>query len=169
MRDDSQRWDAPLPPDYAHSAKGITLTRTTLARQVVVSGPRVLTQIEGPVAEWPGIVTGQSYALCLRTDRVLLVNGPPLSEGWHEGTDQAVSDASDAYAVVDISGPRSLEVLTRGAELSLQHPSKSVARLLFGLGVFLYRHDSEDRFRIHVPSSQADALIQSIKGAMAAC
>jgi len=169
MRDDSGKWDAPLPSGYAHDANGMTLAAVTLARQVLISGPDVLTQTKQPIAGWPDIVTADSYALSVRRDRVLLVNGPTVSEGWHDDIGQAVSDASDAYAVFDVSGERSLEVLKRGAELNLDVPSRSVARLLFGLGVFLYRYETENSFRIHVASAHAEALVKSLEGAIAAC
>ncbi|MEB8385637.1 hypothetical protein OO012_00230 [Rhodobacteraceae bacterium KMM 6894] len=163
MRDDSNKWDIPQPTNYEYTENGITLASVPLARQTLISGPNILTQTEPPIAAWPDIVTSDCYALPIRRDRVLLVNGPPLSQGWHDETRQAVSDASDAYAVFDINGERSLEVLKRGAELSLNVPSRSVARILFGLGVFLYRYDNESRFRIHVASGQTEALIRSLK------
>ncbi|GAW35008.1 hypothetical protein RA2_02066 [Roseovarius sp. A-2] len=168
MRDDSEKWDVPQPIDCVHKANGITLAPATLSRQVLFSGPSVLAQTEQPIASWPDIVAAHSYALSIRRDRVLQVNGPAASEGWHGDTCQAVTDASDAYAVFDISGERSLEVLKRGAELSLDVPSKSVARILFNLGVFLYRYEAETKFRIHVASGHAEALVRSLKVAIAA-
>lgn len=168
MRDDSEKWDAPQPTGYLHTANGITLAPATVTQQVLFSGPSVLAQTEQPIASWPDIVTAHSYGLSIRRDRVLLVNGLAMSEGWHDDTCQAVSDTSDAYAVLDISGERSLEVLKRGAELNLGVPSKSVARILFGLGVFLYRYDTENRFRIHVAGGHAEALVRSLQVAIAA-
>lgn len=168
MRDDSERWDAPDPTGYVHAANGVTLGPAAVTRQTLLSGSRVLTQTEQTIASWPDIVTAESYALSIRRDRVLLINGPAVAEGWHDGTCQAVSDASDAYAVFDMSGEKSLEVLKRGAELNLYIPSKSTARIVFGLRVFLYRYDAENRFRIHVASGHAEALVISLKGAIAA-
>ncbi|MEO9779900.1 MAG: hypothetical protein ABJH07_25775 [Sedimentitalea sp.] len=168
MRDDSERWDAADPNGYVHAANGITLVPAAVSRQTLLSGSRVLTQTEQSIASWPDIVADESYALSIRRDRVLLVNGPAVAEGWHEDSCQAVSDASDAYAVLDMSGEKSLEVLKRGAELNLNIPSKSTARIVFGLGVFLYRYDAENRFRIHVASGYAEALVISLKGAIAA-
>jgi hypothetical protein len=168
MRDDSTKWDVPHASDHVHNANGITLTALTLTRQVLCSGPRVLAQTQLPIAGWPDIVTAQSYALSIRRDQVLLVNGPAIPEGWHDATCQAVSDASDAYAVFDISGEKSLEALKRGAELNLDIPSRSVARALFGLDVFLYRYGTENGFRIHARRSHAQALLKSLSIAIAA-
>ncbi|NIZ13037.1 hypothetical protein [Phaeobacter sp. HF9A] len=60
------------------------------------------------------------------------------------------------------------DTLRRGSEVSLEVPSASVARALFGLGVFLYRFGDEHRFRVHVAQSQAEPLLKSLK-AMATC
>ncbi|WP_323778845.1 hypothetical protein [Leisingera sp.] len=168
MRDDSENWDAPQPSGYVHQANGITLAPATLTRQTLLSGPRVLAQTEQPIASWPDIVTAQSYALPIRRDRVLLVNGSAVPEGWQDDICQAVSDASDAYSVFDISGKNALEVLRRGAELNLGIPSRSVARTLFEFEVFLYRYETEISFRIHVASGQSEALLKFLTVAIAA-
>ncbi len=162
MRDDSAKWDAPAVLADTVRANGLVLTQVDLTRQTLISGPGVLAQTEWPVVGWPGLAPAAPYAIALRRDRVLVVDGPEMTDGWHEETNCAVSDASDAYAVFDLSGARAFGVLQRGAELSLDVPSKSAARLLFGLGVFLYRIEAEDRFRIHVASGHAEALLAHI-------
>jgi hypothetical protein len=166
MRDDSEKWDAPDALPRVHTENGVTLTPVTLTRQVLISGPQVLSCPDWPILRWPDIAPAPPYALSLRRDRVLLVDGPEMADGWHPDSGCAISDASDAYAVFDLSGRRAFEVLQRGAELRLDLPSPSVARLLFGLAVFLYRVEKGDRFRIHIASSQAEALVKSLKLAL---
>jgi hypothetical protein len=165
MRDDSARWDEIADADF--SANGVAIRPVTLQRQTMISGPDVLRQIDAPIVRWPGPVEAACYSLSLRTDRVLVVNGRETTEGWHEGTSQAVSDMTDAFAVFDISGERALELLSRGGELRPDTPSQSVARLLFGLDVFLYGHGTGGDLRIHVASGHAAALIKALKAAAA--
>ncbi|SHF80062.1 hypothetical protein SAMN05444273_1138 [Litoreibacter ascidiaceicola] len=163
MRDDSKKWDAPGAPTTLEMSDGLTITPVQLARQTLLSGVDVLGRTQHPIAAWSGVVTAQTYALSLRRDRVLLVNGPALADGWHGDIAQAVSDVSDCYSVFDIRGDRAFSVLKRGAELRLDVPSKSVARLLFGLGVFLYRFEATDTFRVHVFRGQAETFFKSLK------
>lgn len=165
MRDDTKKWDAPLALTTLEMSDGLTIRPVKLARQTLLSGVDVLGRTQHPISAWPGVVTAQTYALSLRRDRVLLVNGPALADGWHEDTAQAVSDVSDCYYVFDIRGDRAFSVLKRGAELRLDVPTKSVARLLFGLGVFLYRFDATDTFRVHVSHGQAETFLKSLKSA----
>ena len=168
MRDDSDKWDAPDALTGPHAENGVVLTPVSLTRQTLISGPRVLSRPDWPIVTWPDIAPTAPYALSMRRDRVLLIEGPDMPDGWNGETERAISDASDAYAVFDISGDRAFEVLQRGAELRLDSDSKSVARLLFGFGVFLYRVNTADRFRIHVPSSQAGSLVCALKPALSA-
>lgn len=168
MRDDRNRWDAPNSLAGVHTDNGITLTLVLLPRQMLISGSQVLGKTDWPIVGWPDIAPTAPYALAVRRDRLVLIDGPDIAEGWHQDTGCAISEASDAYAVFDLSGDRGFEVLQRGAELRLDMASRSVARLLFGLGVLLYRVDKGDRFRIHVASSQAEALLKSPKLAIGA-
>ena len=150
MRDDSHRWDASISADMSADMSivkdGLSIAAVALNRQTLISGPAVLTQVEDQVVEWPGVAASAAYTLCLRRDRVLVVNGPDVADGWDVEEQLAISDVSDAY-------------------LSLTVPSRSVARMLFGLGVLLYRVGAKNRFRIHVASAQADALWKSLQTA----
>lgn len=73
---------------------------------------------------------------------------------------------TDGVQVFDLQGPFALSALQRGAELSVDTASASVARLLFGMNVFLYRHDQHDRFRIHITRGLGEALYQNLCHAM---
>ncbi|MEO0752010.1 MAG: hypothetical protein AAFY25_09410 [Pseudomonadota bacterium] len=165
MRDDSQRWAPPRDPADEITAPGVTIKPRALDRLTLLSGPRVLRQTELPLIAWPDVGFGDTYALSLRRDRVLEVNGPARADGYDADTGLAVSTVTDAYAQVDLFGPNALCLLNRGTDLDLATPSRSAARLLFGFGVVLYRHSAPETFRIHVASSHDDALWQALKDA----
>jgi len=164
MRNDNAKWDVPELA-IAHEVGGVTITTARVARQTLVSGPSVLTQTTHPLVRWPDIAVEEVYALALRRDRILIINGPDMTEGWDDITAQAVSDASDAYHVIDLAGEKAFDVLKRGSDVRLDVPSGSVARLCFGLGVFLYRCGTEQNFRLHISSAHIDAMIKSLKHA----
>lgn len=174
MRNDNHKW----PPAQAISSfiessidfGNASLQPIEVARQTMISGPHVLDQIDAPLVAWPTIIDEQRYALCLRRDRVLLVDGVERSglerdSGWDQKKQQAISDYSDTYAVFDLSGPHALELLQRGAEISLQTPSNSVVRRLFGLDAMIYRAVKPDQFRVHIAWARQQSLIEHFQGA----
>jgi len=164
MRDDTALWDAPRDPTEPIDLGPAQLTPVQLTRQTLVSGPDVLHQTDLPLVEWPDAAPSGPYALTLRRDRLLLVNGPEAPDGWNDATRQATSDVTDAYSVFDLTGD-ALPLLGRGAEISPDIPSRSVARLLFGLGVFLYRLDNATTYRLHVPRAHTEALVKHVETA----
>lgn len=167
MRDDRHKW-APLASGTVVDLRTATLTPVKLHRQTLISGPDVLRQTELPVVQWPDVIGRESYALSLRRDRVLMVNGAAIATGWDQAKSWAVSNASDAFAVFDLSGADAFDLLTRGAELSLDSPSNSVTRRLFGLDVMLYRAALPDpTYRLHVATAMQDALINHLSSAAA--
>lgn len=167
MRDDRNRWNAPGSLGLPLEGPGVTVTPVTDLQQVLISGPDVRRSF-ATLVEWPDVAQGGSYTLSLRRDRVMVIGGPARTEGWQESSQQAVTEMSDGYEVLDIAGPAAFDLLRRGAELSLTSPSRSVARLLFGMGTILYRHGSESTFRVHVGRSQAEAFLLSCHESMKA-
>jgi len=125
-----------------------------LDQQVLVSSSTALKQY--PTIGWPDIAQDDS-AVALRRDRVLLVNSSATTQGWDDQLNNAVTDMNDGYQVFDISGRDAMALLQRGTEISLQLPSRSAVRFLFGYEVVLYRIQ-ECVFRIHIERSYADAL-----------
>ena len=159
MRDDRRKWPEVNRTVWPLDVWGAVLSPAAVIRQTLVSGAPESDPPQQPAIAWPGIVrSDESYALQLSRDKRLVVNGPPAPEGWDDTANVARSDASDAYAVFDLRGPRALDLLSSGAELSLAQPSRSAARLLYGLPVILYRCDTEDGFRLHIDSARQDAL-----------
>ena len=162
MRDDRKKWDVPDTFAEPLVLPGVELTRINADRQTIISAKDILLQVSDAVG-WPDIAQGVSYTLVLRRDRVLVVNGEPVADGWDGDRQQAVSDATDAYAIFQLTGPRAIEILKHGAAINLAQTSDSVARIMFGIEVYLYRHDDENRFRMHVSSSRAQSLWQNLK------
>ena len=167
MRDDRNRWAAPINRYDPVTVGETQLQEVALTRQTLVSGPKVR-ETAAPLIGWPDIVLTDRYALCLRRDRVLIVNGPEAPNGWDPAPQQAVSDVTDGYRAFDLTGSSGHDVLRRGAELELLPRSPSVARQVFGLGCFVYRVHRPDHFRLHVSSAQGEALCGHLLAAMKA-
>lgn len=162
MRNDTTNWDAPHARDAAITAPGITIQQVQLKRQTTVSGVDVLHYF-CPATGWPDVARGPSYAVALRRDRVLLLDGPPLTDGWNDKTGHAVSDMTGGYAVIDLSGEAVHDVLKRGADINPNIRSGSAARLFAGIGVILYHFDAPMRLRLHVSAAQRDTLWQTLE------
>lgn len=160
MRDDTDRWDIPGSVNYA--VDGLTIAEVQLPCQHWVSGQKVLQHFEAHLASWPDVVSAKRYALALRRDRVLVIGSTDLVPGFSEETGFAISDVSDAYQVIDISGSHALNRLRRGAELDLSRQSPSAMRRVFGIDVVLYRFGEDTRYRMHVPRAMLLPLFQRL-------
>ncbi len=165
MRDDSKRWADLQGRSAGIEAPGLIVKPLELARLTLVSSPKVLTQTKLPLVEWPDVVTDAAYALSLRRDRVLEVNGPARRDGWDDKAGLAISDITDGYVQVELAGENALALLRRGTEIDLATPSRSVARLLFGMGVFVYRYGDETTYRLHAASAHGEALWHALEDA----
>ena len=165
MRDDSKRWPVPRDPADVIEAPGLRIKKLHVERLTLLSGPRALHQTKLPLAEWPDVVTTDSLAIILRRDRVMEVNGPVRTDGWDTKAALAISDVTDGYTQVELTGKNALSLLRRGTELNPKIPSRSTARLCFGLGVSLYQFRSDSTFRVHVASAQDEALWHALSDA----
>jgi len=162
MRDDRNKWTAALginrpPVKNEHLRLAVINTQ----RQTLISGPYTrcldickLAQATG----WPQIITGNNYALRLRRDRILVVDGPSLDDGWHHDAGVSISDMSSAYVLVEIKGESALELLNRGADLNVDIASGSVARNFRGFDVLIYRWQSQTQFRMHFLHANLEAI-----------
>ena len=122
MRDDSQNWAARPSEFETLVGASIVMSPAYLDRQTVISSVNILSVLPqgySGATGWPDIAVGSTYAVRLRRDRVLCVNGNAIADGWHPATGMAVSNMSSAYQVFDMEGTAALDVLQRGAELSL--------------------------------------------------
>ncbi len=154
MRNDAARWAAFSGLERPALAVGsVTIRLVPGLRQTLISGGvadlvKVLDMAS--LVAWPGVAQGSTYAVRLRRDRALVLNGAALADGWHADKSVAVSHVSDAYAVIEMGGQGALAVLQRGMDLCLTEPSGSVARRFHGYPLFLYQYAQADTFRCHV-------------------
>ena len=162
MRNDNRKWQNPIDADQGFSVPGVRVSSLPPPRQILLSGiaPTAL-RVCGCHAAfgWPDIVQEETFALRLRRDRVMIVNGPQLEDGWDATNELAVSDVSDGYQVLEICGPRALDLIQRGAEVSLAIPSASAVRQFAGFEVLLYRWRTENQYHLHIPQYNAQALL----------
>lgn len=163
MRDDRTKWPPAGTSAGMLQLNGCRLSPVHPKRQTLVSGAGLSSRFDGPFLGWPDIADTDTYVLSLRRDRILIVNGPAQQDGWDSARNLAISDFTDGYAVFDLQGPAAFAVLRRGTEITLETPSRSVARLLFGLGVLVYRFGQEDGFRLHVARAHRDALLRRLQ------
>lgn len=167
MRDDSRFWQA-VAHDIDVTVSGLTFRWVAVGRQTLVSGVTALRCFEdtlGTAVGWPEPATEPGYAVALRRDRVLLVDGPVLACGWHDDPGLAVTDMTGGYAVFDLWGADRMQILKRGMAINPDLPSRSAARLFGGLGVIVYTLSGatgEERLRFHVGRSHAPALVQTV-------
>ncbi len=164
MRDDRLKWTAP-GDQSTFDPEGATLTGIAPPRQSLISGTAVRAASPLSLIGWPDIAPAAPYRITLRRDRVVEIGGAPVTEGWNSDSGQAHSDITDAYAVLDLQGPRAFDILKRGTEISHDLPSASVVRKLFGLDVWLYRHADENNYRLHIVHALTEPLIGNLKAA----
>lgn len=188
MRDDTQRWAAPvwtqpllqselqsemqsgLQPGSVSplQAPNVSVVPVQLQRQAIISGVSVVAQ--AAALSWPEVTQDTHYRVCLRRDRVLCINGEDRADGWDSDRQEAYSDMSHAFSVMDIGGSDALKVLQRGTELFLEEPSRSCVRQLFGYEAIVYRVQAST-YRLHVSSADVESIwahlresIQLLKG-----
>ncbi|MEL6640424.1 MAG: hypothetical protein AAFP98_03770 [Pseudomonadota bacterium] len=160
MRNDTHKWTAPSP--LTRTVAGLRCIEVHPLAQHWLSGPDVLGRFADNLITWPTPITQDKYVLSLRRDRVMVVGGLDLPDGYHAATGLAVTDISDAYQVIDISGPAAFAHLQRGAEVRVDQPSRSVQRRMFGCDVMLCCLDAESGFRIHVPRAFAQSFVEQL-------
>lgn len=99
------------------------------------------------------------YALRLAPDRMLLVGGrPPGAVGWSDGA--ALTDVSDGFVLIDVTGPAAREVMALGAAYDFDSdralPAESATMIFAGLKLSVAR--TRSGWRLHVERSLAAAL-----------
>ncbi|WP_299506086.1 hypothetical protein [uncultured Roseobacter sp.] len=163
MRDDRNRWPATVESERPNLVRDtISMRYVSPARQTVISGNfedcLALSGLETAVGGGTGFASGETYALRQRRDRVVVINGPDIADGWHSEHNVAVSDMTSAYSVLEMTGARGEQLIATGTEFNGDRASASVSRLWHGFGILLYRYGAEDVFRLHVRSALADAV-----------
>jgi|GEM_PF-1031098 len=163
MRDDRHRWPAAGGPDRPPLiGRDVAASLIRLPRQTVLSGPYTacmsLAAVTTPAVGGDSAATGDHYAIRQRRDRVLVVGGTAIDDGWHPDPGIAVSDMTAAYAVIELAGPGVQRVIASGTEFVAG--SRSAARLWHGFSCLLYRHG--DSYRLHIRSAHLDAAWQML-------
>lgn len=104
------------------------------------------------------IAGGNTHALRIGRDRMLITSAAPLDValGWNEDG-FAVSQADDAYAAIDIQGPKQRELVAEMTFVDLEGNSPSAATLICGQQALLHR-TSADCARVHIEAPLASYL-----------
>ena len=112
---------------------------------------------------------GERYALRLAPDRLLFVSMDGAATdgvmfGWSEDG-CAVTDVSDGYVLLDITGPAAPELMRLGAlhEFEAKSDTASASMLFAGHSVVLAR--TQQGWRLHVERSHAAAVWQWLRRA----
>ncbi|MDO6731878.1 hypothetical protein Q4577_17735 [Marinovum sp. 2_MG-2023] len=163
MRDDRNRWP-PLQGDGRAPlfGQGVQAQVIKLQQQTVISGAfndcLSACGLDTAAGSGPDIATGDTYAVRQRRDRIVVVNGPALTDGWNDKHNVAVSDMTAAYCVISLLGPNAERVIATGTEFDSNLPSPSVSRLWHGFGILLYQHEKPNNYRIHIRSAHLESL-----------
>ena len=165
MRDDAGKWDSVSSNRAVLSVHDVSIMQIQPQRQTMISAVAAMEQTPLSLVTWPGRIANNEYALVLRRDRILEVNGPERIYGWDESNACAVSDMTCGYSVLSVSGTSALPLLSRGGFVDVDEASGSVARVLFGMHVLLYQHNKQDQFSLHVGSAE----LHSLKSIMLSC
>ena len=111
-----------------------------------------------------------AYLLGMREKQWFLVSRSPLSKQASDGlkTNAYLTDQSDNWGVLSVSGAQSRAVLARICPVDLhkaKFPIGNVVRTLMAhQGVIIYRQ-GDDSFRLLVPSSSARSFVQVLEAA----
>lgn len=113
--------------------------------------------------------TGDRYALRLAPDRLLIVSMDGADDatfGWSDGC--AVTDVTDGFVLLDITGPAAPELMRLGAlhDFEARSETASAAMLFAGQRVILAR--IPQGWRLHVERPNAAAIWQWLQRAASA-
>jgi hypothetical protein len=168
MRDDAARWPADTGLDQEPiRTPGLSILVLQPDRLTLLSGPVAASLVlagQGEAVGWPSPAMGGTYALRLRRDRILVVNGPEIATGWHGDEGVAVSEVTGGYAGVELTGAQAFAVLQRGTEITRAVASPGVARVFHGCPALIYGHSGEDRFRLRVSRAQFAGMWSLLRG-----
>lgn len=109
---------------------------------------------------------GERYALRLAPDRLLFVSMGSVDDatfGWSDGC--AITDVSDGYVLLDITGPAAPDLMRLGAlhDFETRSETASAAMLFAGKRVILAR--IPQGWRLHVERPDATAIWQCLQRA----
>jgi sarcosine oxidase gamma subunit len=163
MQDRGAFW-TPVPdwPSAVLEGEGWTARPVLGLHRILVSGDletavATLAPDAPSIGLWQ-IAEGEVHALRIGRDRMLITSTVPLAvePGWNTGG-FAVSPADDAYATLEIKGPKLGELLAEMTFVDLDGGSRSAATLVCGQQALLHR-TSTDCARIHIEAPLATYL-----------
>lgn len=169
MRDDQKRWPEVKRYDRDELfGSGVAVRAVQLDRQTMISGSLSaclnlagLKENSASSENFPGSST---YAIRLRRDRILVVGGPELEEGWIKAAEVAVSEMTTAYSVIDISGNAAESLLATGTEFNSRSIGPSASYKWHGFDCLIYRRGTDGgTWRLHVRSAHLDAVWDMLK------
>lgn len=164
MRDLTSSWPAvPAWENAVLDRVGINAATGTPASQHLVSGNlAAFAKATGLPNEGVGAfgeTSGETYAMRVARDRMLVVNAPvdATSGGWNaEG--YAVTDVSATYHVFEFSGEGVASLIEEAMFIDPSLESPSAATMFAGQQAVVYRH--EGKLRVHVERGFAPYIWQ---------
>lgn len=161
MLDHAEKWA--LVPDWQAAVierPGLRISSLSGLPQILVSGnlDTCLSSlgISGTTGAW-GVAGGETYAVRLAFDRMLVAGAGSLATGWHVDG-YAVTDMSAGYHVFALEGAALPRLIARGTSIDLSNGGPSAALQFADMNALLYRHGGEAKARLHVNRAQAAAL-----------
>ncbi len=164
MHDVTGRWPDPRQMPNRILRDGLSILPMPARAMTLISGPMPAALAACGQARawgWPEPVPDGPVALALRRDRILMLGGPRLAEGWDAERGLAVSVMDGAWSGLMLGGRHAFDLLRMGTEIWLDRPSASVARLFLGIEVILW-HSAEEEFRMIVPTPRAAFIWQAL-------
>lgn len=151
MHDRSIFWSPPPEVGACLSGPDLTIRLLPPVPQIMISGDldQALQGYDLPgTVGLMGQTHGPAYAVRLARNRMLVVGREtgPDTPAWQQGV--AHSSMTGALAVLDISGPASMELVARGAAIDPATQSPSATLVFAGVTAVLYRH--ETAIRLHI-------------------
>lgn len=157
MRDFAEKW-MPVPDWESQTIEmpGFSIRRVSGLHQTLISGAIDLASTKMNPIGWGPIAKGYDYVIQISRDRILQVSDKPEQQpfGW-QSKGFATSRADDLYAVFEISGNECSQVFARASTMNWRGESKSASMQFAKLNALVYRHEEENKLRVHVDSPYA--------------
>ena len=158
MADLGECW--PKEPDWsaAPHAWGLEIRRVSDVFQTLVSGNLEAWSAGSRIGLDVAPAPGRDYAVRVARDRVLMVTAQPMASrpGWN-ASGHAATDLSGGYLLLEISGARLPELLSRATTLPGLDASPSAAIRFAGLDAIAY-FVAQGVLRLHVDRSLSGYL-----------
>lgn len=151
MLDRSGFWPAAVGPLASLQGEGLSVHVLPPVPQVMVSGDLAAFCVAEALPALAGLlaqVTAPRYTLRLARNRMLAV-GTGLDHaaaGWADGV--ATTPMTGALAVLEISGPKAMDLFARASAIDPREQSPCAALSFAGVTSVLYRFDT--KLRLHL-------------------